>query len=218
MHAEVMLPDFRRSLVNPVCVIISFIGLFVFAASAAVADDSKASEKAEAAQVVIESLHDALVATAADSSLSFDERYEKLAPVVTESHDFDFISRFVLRRSWSKLEPAQREKFIDTFQRLSITNYASRFANIKERSLAVTGVRGTSGKRLQVDALLQTAELNVNLSYTLKALDESWAIINVVADGVSDLALRRAEYSQVLKKQGFDGLIRRLDGQIADLQ
>ena len=55
-------------------------------------------------------------------------------------------------------------------------------------------------------------------SYTLKALGESWAIINVVADGVSDLALRRAEYSQVLKKQGFDGLIRRLDGQIADLQ
>ena len=136
MHAEVMLPDFRRSLVNPVCVIISFIGLFVFAASAAVADDSKASEKAEAAQVVIESLHDALVATAADSSLSFDERYERLAPVVTESHDFDFISRFVLRRSWSKLEPAQREKFIDTFQRLSITNYASRFANNKR---AITG-------------------------------------------------------------------------------
>ena len=212
-----MLPDFRHQPVK-LLYVASFISFLLFVTSTGATDDSKASAKTEAAQAVIESLHDTLIATAADSSLSFDERYEKIAPVVTRTHDFDFISRFVLRRAWSKLETEQREKFVDTFQRLSITNYASRFANIKERSLAVTGVRGTSGKRLQVDAILQTSELNVNLSYTMKAHNESWAIVNVVADGVSDLALRRAEYSQVLKKQGFDGLLRRLDGQITDLQ
>ena len=75
---------------------------------------------------------------------------------------------------------------------------------------------------MQVDAQLQTDDLDLTLSYTLKNSGsaenspEGWMIVNVIADGVSDLALRRAEYSRVLKNKGFDGLLDHIDGQIAD--
>jgi len=105
------------------------------------------------------------------------------------------------------------------FKRLSIANYASRFAEIKKESLVITDVRPATGKRLQVDSRLKTGEHDLILSYTLKQdSDNNWLIVNVIADGVSDLALRRAEYSQVFKSKGFDGLLARINEQIAELQ
>ena len=40
-----------------------------------------------------------------------------------------------------------------------------------------------------------------------------WRIINIVADGVSDLALKRAEYQRVFASGGIDGLVAELEQQ-----
>jgi phospholipid transport system substrate-binding protein len=45
-----------------------------------------------------------------------------------------------------------------------------------------------------------------------------WRIINIVADGVSDLALKRAEYQRVLASGTLDTLIAELEAQTARLQ
>ena len=38
-------------------------------------------------------------------------------------------------------------------------------------------------------------------------------MINVIADGVSDLALRSSQYDQIYKERGFDGLLAWIRGQ-----
>lgn len=185
----------------------------------ACAGTTVADEAGDAARVVVDSLHNQLFEVASDATLSFDERFDKLTPVVAASYDFDYISRFVLRRSWSGLAPAQREEFVSAFQRLSVANYANRFADIDEESLVITEITPATAERVQVDARLQSDELDLILSYTLRGGDEnSWAIVNLIADGVSDLALRRAEYSRVLKDKGFDGLLNHIEGQISKLK
>ena len=197
----------------------SFIGFCLLAGIvSAFADDSAVN--GSAAKDVIDSLHNSLYA-AAVSSASFDERYEQIAPVVSKSYDFTFISRFILRRSWSKLDSAQRERFITAFERLSVATYVSRFAELEDQSIVVTDAQPAAGKgdRVQVDTQLQVDDQEVMLSYTLKQGEGNWMIVNVVADGVSDLALRRAEYSRKLKEaKGFDGLLEHINGQIAKLQ
>ena len=187
--------------------------------SASVTSLAVAEEPATAARAVVDSLHNELFEVAGNTALTFDERVDQLAPVVEASYNFEYISRFILRRSWKDLEPTQQEKFVDAFQRLSVANYASRFADIDEQSLVIEDVTEATGERMQVDALLNTDELDLTLSYTLRGgEDENWAIINLIADGVSDLALRRAEYTRVLKDKGFDGLLSHIDGQITDLK
>ena len=59
---------------------------------------------------------------------------------------------------------------------------------------------------------------NVSLDYLLQETDGKWRIVNVVANGVSDLSLKRADYGAVIKSQGFDSLVVRLNDQIADLE
>jgi len=48
----------------------------------------------------------------------------------------------------------------------------------------------------------------------LKKKGESWRIINIIANGVSDLALKRSEYTSILKKDGFDALIIKINEKI----
>ena len=57
----------------------------------------------------------------------------------------------------------------------------------------------------------------VRLDYVVQPAQDGWRIANVVANGVSELALRRAEYDAVMAAEGFEALIGRLEHQIADL-
>ena len=55
------------------------------------------------------------------------------------------------------------------------------------------------------------------LNYLLRQTNGQWRIMNVVAQGVSDLSLKRADYTAVIKTEGFDSLINRLEKKIAEM-
>ena len=55
----------------------------------------------------------------------------------------------------------------------------------------------------------------VSLDYILHLAGNEWRIINVIANGVSDLALKRADYTSYLKGKGFDALLAKLNEKIA---
>jgi phospholipid transport system substrate-binding protein len=58
----------------------------------------------------------------------------------------------------------------------------------------------------------------VRLDYLLRQFDSQWLIIDVLAKGsYSELATRRSEYISVLKREGFEGLIAKLDRKVAEL-
>jgi len=170
------------------------------------------------ATAVVASLHDALFELGAGKELSIDQRYILLVPIVNETHDLPFIARFVLRRFWDDLDATERAQFVERFATLSVMNYASRFAGFDPEMVDVSGAESVNATRVQVDATLQTPEDGeLTLSYTLHRADEKWMIVNIVASGVSDLALRRSEYSKVMNEDGYDGLLKYVEGQTARL-
>ena len=175
----------------------------------------------EQAAAVVETLHRSLLSVAAEQNQNLQQRVDTLAPVVRESFDFSYISRFLLRRTWASLDIAQQQSFTDLFERLSIANYASRFAEVGSESLVINESQPQGDKRIQVIASLLLDDRDVSLSYLLQPADnqaaEQWLIVNVIADGVSDLALRRAEYNRVIADTGFDGLLEHIKQQIEDL-
>jgi hypothetical protein len=56
---------------------------------------------------------------------------------------------------------------------------------------------------------------DIPLEYTLHEGDAGWLIINILADGVSDLALKRAEFQRVLAGGTIGDLVRHLEEQTA---
>ena len=199
-----------------------FFAGFVFLSTATLhvaAAENPERSVIEGATRVVARLHDTLGELGTESEADVDRRYEMLAPVITATHDLPYIARFVLRRSWKDLSPNQQASFSQLFETLSIMNYASRFAGLDRDALRILHAEHLGASRAQVIASLSTADdRTVALSYTLHLKGEEWRIINIIADGVSDLALRRSEYTRLLENDGFTGLVSHIETQIADLR
>ena len=66
--------------------------------------------------------------------------------------------------------------------------------------------------------LVRPGDEDVQLNYRLRAVDGEWRIIDIYLNGtVSELALRRSEYSSVLKREGFEKLISTLHAKVESL-
>jgi phospholipid transport system substrate-binding protein len=151
---------------------------------------------------------------------TIDERYRALEPLIVATHDLPYIAEFALRRQWGSLSESDRQRFVAAFQRLSVMTYAARFTNVgPETFKAATQGSLAEPKRVQVStAIARTGAADVSLDYLLQQGAAGWRIINIVADGVSDLALKRAEYQRVLTSGSLDTLIAELEAQAARLQ
>lgn len=136
-----------------------------------------------------------------------------LNQAVLDSHDFAYISRIVLGRAWRVLEDADRERFIESFTALSLATYARRFAEFAGERFTITDERDGSFGQRRVSAELITPAKRHSFDYLLRQSGEQWRIVNIIVDGVSDLALKRAEYSTLITESGFEGLIEELERQ-----
>ena len=73
--------------------------------------------------------------------------------------------------------------------------------------------------RLLIKAELQRPDDEpVKLDYLMHEKNGQWMIISVIANGVNDLSLKRAEYATVIKEKDFDGLVNDVANKITDLE
>lgn len=169
----------------------------------------------------VDRLHSALVDIMQNAQiLGYEGRRDRIAPVIHETLDLPFIARIALGRHWSKLSPAERDTFVDVFSRWTVAHYAARFNGYSGEKFefvsAEPSPRGRELVRTLLDVGGDSAE-NVTLDYLLHEVDGRWRIINVIANGVSDLSLKRADYGAVMKTQGLEILVEKLNAQIRDL-
>ena len=147
--------------------------------------------------------------------LGFDGRYKELTEPVVKSHDLTKIARIVVGREWKKLTDEQKQQLVDVFSRLSIASYAHNFKDFSGEQFEVVSEEQTPRGGVIVHTLLKIpGEKDVKLDYQMKKKGNEWRIINIIANGVSDLALKRSEYTSILKREGFDALLEKISGKI----
>ncbi len=147
--------------------------------------------------------------------LGFDGRYKRLETAIAKSHDLTKIARIVVGREWAKLTETQQQKLVEVFRRLSIAAYAYNFKAFSGESFKFESEEETTrGGVIVHTSLLIPGDKDVKFDYMLKKKGESWRIINIIANGVSDLALKRSEYTSILKSDGFDTLIGKISEKI----
>ena len=147
--------------------------------------------------------------------LGFQGRYNKLETAIVESHDLTKIARIVVGKEWKKLSNEQKLKLIDVFSRLSISAYAYNFKEFSGESFEYISEDQTArGGVIVRTVFILPEDKDVKFDYMLKKVGNNWRIINIIANGVSDLALKRSEYTSLLKRQGFDSLIAKINEKI----
>ncbi|MDX8127413.1 ABC transporter substrate-binding protein [Methylomonas sp. BW4-1] len=166
------------------------------------------AEEISARQVVEEFQNQLLSVMKAGKELGFQGRYDKLDVAVKKSHDLPKIARIVVGKQWEELTTEQQNKLESVFSKLSVSAYAHNFKDYSGESFTFASEEETGRGGVVIHTNLHIpGEKDVKFDYMMKKKDDGWQIINIIADGVSDLALKRSDYTSVLSRDGFDALI-----------
>ncbi len=164
----------------------------------------------------VESLHAAIIAAMQKPGVAaYPDRLALLDPVVRALFDFPTIARLVLGSRWSDAAPADRDRFIDTFSRYSVANYAAEFDSFSGHAFKTDSVTTPRDRVAVVRSTLTTGAGETHrFDYQLREQGGRWLVVGVAVDGVNDIALKRSQYDAVIKKDGFEALLKSLETKI----
>lgn len=172
------------------------------------------------AELPVEELHKNLIEImqAADSK-DYLDRYTQMKTVIDNSFNTPLIARIVLGRHWKTMDESGRDEFISLFKRLTVSTYVSRFDSFNDQVFRTESTDAMKKNRYMIKTkLLSAGKDPVSLNYIVQAQAGDWKIVSVIANGVNDLSLKRAEYASMIKNQGYAALLASLERKISDLQ
>jgi phospholipid transport system substrate-binding protein len=146
------------------------------------------------------------------SGADFAGRVDVLEPAVAEFFDVQTIARISLGRTWRALDAQSQAEFSELLDRLIVATYASRFETFNGQSFHTLDSQASNRGWLVKTELERASGKPVTLDYYFRDA----GVFNVVADGVSDLSLRRADYNSIVKSDGFAVLLAHLRRNISD--
>lgn len=175
--------------------------------------DAGAANATSTAEAVVENFQAVLIDVMRQGKeLGFSGRYAKLESAIQESHDLSKIARIVVGKEWKNLTEEQQRQLTDSFRRLSVSAYAHNFKDFSGEAFVFVSAEDTALGGKIIHTLLQIPQdRDVKFDYMMKQQGDSWKIINIVANGISDLALKRSEYTSILQREGFAALIEKID-------
>ena len=169
---------------------------------------SDASADGASTHAAIATFHATLIAAMQQTGV--DARENLIAGQVQRLFDVEGIARISVGRTWRGLSVDDRDRFKRLLRELIVATYADRFDRFAGQSFEMEA-DGLDRDDLVRTRLVKVDGSSVGLDYYLR----DGRVFNVVADGVSDLSLRRADYRSIVKRQGFNALLGHLETKIA---
>lgn len=158
----------------------------------------------------VEQLHELLVN--AMQTPGQQEREALLQDHLLQLFDVNSIARISLGRTWRTLDDTRRTEFVTLLGELIVATYADRFDSFDQQSFVTDEVKTVKSGAVVVTRLLRRNGEAVTLDYYLR----NDRVFNVVADGVSDLSLRRADYNSIIKNEGYESLLGHIRSKLAE--
>lgn len=175
-----------------------------------------------AATALVQRFYDDLLAVMKEAKrLSFDERYNRLAPPIGRAFDLPLMTRIAIGPGWVQIAAELQQRLTAAFSRYTISVYANRFDDFGGERFEVEPRAVANANGVVVNSRLVKANGEpVVLNYLLhQDTGGGWKIIDVYLSGtVSELATRRSEFAAVLQRAGADGLVRMIEQRTAALR
>jgi phospholipid transport system substrate-binding protein len=169
---------------------------------------------------VVENFHGTLLDVMKQSKkLGYNGRYQELGPAIAQTFHLPMMAKVIAGRHWSEFNGEQQSTLIDAFARMTTATYASRFNGYSgEKFVMVEEVPLQENARMVKTQIVKSDGEPVEINYLLRQFENGWRVIDIYLKGAySELATRRSEYVSVLDRQGLDGLVRTIDGKVAQL-
>ena len=145
------------------------------------------------------------------------EQGRRMVNVVRERFDFREMSKRVLGQQWRDLNDSEQKDFEDLFTRMLQYAYVGKIDDYTGQKVEFTQQR-VKGERAEVQTLLVDKDKSVSVSYIMLLRGDQWMAYDVVVEGVSLIRNYMEQFKEILKKDGYAGLVRQVKEKVEQIE
>jgi phospholipid transport system substrate-binding protein len=188
----------------------------IFACLMALALPARAQQDLGPEELVRKVTQDVLDAIRSDKQLAAGDKQkalklaeEKVLPLI----DFEEATRLAVGRAWAQATPEQRKKLVEEFRRMLVRTYSNAISAYEGQTMQVLPVRMKPGDTEVTvhNRYIRAGGKPLPVDYQMHKTDQGWKIYDITVEGVSLVLTYRSEFDAIVKQEGIDGLIKRLE-------
>ena len=142
------------------------------------------------------------------------KRAEELTALLGEFLDYDRLTRLSLDKEWAKRSPKERARFVSLLRQLVERQYQRNMESTLEYKVKWVGTEPIeSGVKVKSSARSVTKKRQppVTIDYSMSPAGNEWKVFDIFTDEVSLVRNYKRQFRRVIKEEGWDGLIGRME-------
>ena len=163
---------------------------------------------------------DKVTKTLADPGLKTlpkQEKSRRMISVVREHFDFREMSKRVIGQQWRSLSSDEQGEFESLFTQLLQYAYVGKIDDYTGQQVQFTQQR-IKGERAEVQTLLVDKDKSIPVAYIMLLRGDQWMAYDVVVEGVSLIRNYMEQFNEILRKDGYPGLVTQIKQKIVELE
>ncbi|MEJ2688403.1 MAG: ABC transporter substrate-binding protein [Deltaproteobacteria bacterium] len=141
------------------------------------------------------------------------EKRQLIIAAVEKRFDFREMSRSTLAVNWRSITPEQRDVFVKLFTQLLENTYISKIEQYSDEKILYKGQEIRGHRAVVVSSVIHNG-VETPLIYRMSNSSGQWLVYDVIIEGVSLVSNYRSQFSDILEKEQFSGLITRIKQKI----
>ncbi len=143
------------------------------------------------------------------------KRADELTALLGEFLDYDKLAELSLDREWTKRSPKERQQFVDLLRQLVERQYQRNMESTLQYKVSWTGAEPIDPESALVKSSarsqIKKRQPPVTIDYKMRPEGTEWRVWDIATDDVSLVDNYRRQFRRVIKEEGWDGLIARME-------
>lgn len=159
----------------------------------------------------------AVIEVLRQKEVPFEQRRDRVSTIVRARFDFAYMARSALGPNWNALNAEQQQHFTDVFTELMESSYMAHINAYRDETVSYIKEQENQG-RVMIDTEIFSAGDSIPISYKLVNRAGQWLVYDVVIENVSLVRNYRSSYGDLFMREGYDGLIDRMEKKVNELR
>jgi phospholipid transport system substrate-binding protein len=143
------------------------------------------------------------------------EKKQEIVAIVESKFDCNELAQRVLTRHWQSRSTEEKNEFISLFTKVLETTYINKLRTFSNEEVRFTK-QIVDGDRAIVYSQIIRNNQEIPINYRVKNNNGVWRIYDIIIEGVSLVQNYRTQFDQIMKKEDFAGLVRRMEEKIQE--
>lgn len=199
----------------------------LFAVNTLAATQSSANSPTKAIQELDKKLDNFKTGTLTPEEKEYNQNLKR--EIIHGTFDIKELARLSLFKHWDTLSVEKQNEFVDLLTNileekalLSKEQSASKSKRGGKYTVSYSGEKFTDQEKkrafVRTTVHVTSENISLNLNYKMRKNDDEWKIFDVIVDDASLVDNYRYQFDSIIKKHGYDELVRRMKDKLAEIR